>query len=119
VTECPEEIRISDRRTCKLIARRAKLVECPHPRVGHGVRVAGISCHDAYGLLTSLGSTAGTHSFKEARQKLTRPAVVRYNPPIEIRDTGWTCWSDFEPDRSYAIQFVCWRGSDVLTFRFS
>jgi hypothetical protein len=27
--------------------------------------------------------------------------------------------ADFERDSSYGFQFVCWRGTDVLTFRFS
>jgi len=118
-TACPKEIRIRPQPSCKLISRRVTFTDCRAATVGHDVRVSGVSCREAYGLLSPLGGAAGFGSYNRSRQKLTRPAVAIYSAPFEVRDTGWTCWADFDTDRSYAIQYVCWRGSDVLTFRFS
>ena len=118
-TECPEEIAILDRPSCRLISQRQRLVRCPVGTVGHDVRAAGISCRDVAELLSPLGGSAGFGVWNKARQKLTRPAVATYSPPFEIRDTGWTCWADFVPERSYGVQYVCWRHRAVLTFKFS
>jgi hypothetical protein len=118
-TACPEDIRILDRPSCKLISRSAQLTPCPGSTVGHSVRVSGLSCSEAFGLLSPLGGAADFATYKHSQQKLARPAVATYSPPFQIRDTGWTCWADFATNRSYGIQFVCWRGADVLTFRFS
>jgi hypothetical protein len=115
---CPEEIRIVDRPTCRLIAGRVKFTDCHRPPVAHDVRVSGISCRDAFDLLLPLGHETIFGRYKESRQGLYRPAVATYTQPFKIRSTGWTCWGDFDLHRSYAIQYVCWRGRDVLTFRF-
>ncbi len=66
-----------------------------------------------------LGASSNVTSFAKSAQQLSRPASLSYDPPYEVRGTGWTCWTDFEKQSAFGVQFVCWRGSDVLTFRFS
>jgi hypothetical protein len=116
MAKCPAQIRLTDGPGCKLLARREVLTHCPS-RIGYDVRASGASCSEAVAFVGPLGGAASIPTFKRQSERLTRPAVARYSVPFAVRGTGWTCWTGFHPRAGY-VQYVCWRGGDVLTFRF-
>jgi hypothetical protein len=119
--ECPPQIRITERPRCKLIRRPAPMAACPDTHIGSHLRVSGMACREAYGLMAPLGSAAMSAFGNYSRSRLVvyRPAVATYKPPFEVRPTGWSCSAAWEKHSSTGIQFVCLRGSDTLAFRFS
>jgi len=119
VPECPESIGGADKAGCQLFANAEPLQECPKPPVGADVRVAGFSCRAAYELLNPLGS-AGTGSIKFHRssQLFYRPSIGLRDSSSAQYDTGWSCWRSYERNSPSGIQFVCWRGDSLLSFKF-
>jgi hypothetical protein len=113
---CPHEVRLTSGSSCKLLAGRQALARCPS-QVGFDLRASGIGCRRAAGFVNPLGGAAGVSTYEHQSQHLSRPAVARYLPPYAVRGTGWTCWTGFDPAAGY-VQYVCWRGTEILSFKF-
>jgi len=113
-TTCPRSIAITEGKTCKLASGAKELRQCPAHPGGSSIRVSGIACRVGRKLVLPLGHQFSNYA--EPSQALFQPSVV--DPTSgKSSSTGWTCWTGFDPGTS--IQYVCWRGSAVLTWRFS
>lgn len=102
---------------CMVVNEVLPLEHCRNPPAAGDVRVRGISCRHAYGLLVPLASPG--LGFRPHETLLYQPwkATGAIQSPKPVSPSGWTCWAggpgDPGPDR------VCWRGADVLLYQFT
>jgi hypothetical protein len=101
---------------CKIVDVASKLRPCKVSSGGYNVEAFGISCKATADLLGTLQATwvAGHHASGEA---LYEPwaASGRFPRVTPTKPTGWTCWAALTPQ---AVQHVCWRGEQVILFKF-